>query len=392
MMDNAYVVGYGLIDVLGNNPKDCFANMLNDIDYSTDLDYMVTENHKITRGMPVNESAILMPDNTPKGITKMQRLAFHATEQALQMSRLPHSKNVAVLFSTIVNDLETLDELYPRLHDNKRVHPRMILNRIPDMMPSHIAHHYQFMGSTASVYSACATAISTIDYAMRLVDEYDYVVVGSGDAACFPFAIKSFHAFGAMGNHSCPFDNAREGFVMGDGMGVLILQSKQKVKEYGSHVYATLYPAGISNDAYDATSPAEDGRGAKLAFEKAMKNVTGKIHAVNAHATSTPIGDVVEYNVVTDRLGAIPIYAPKSKLGHTMAGCGMIETIYAIESMRNGVIPHIHNLNETSIDKLNCLARTNIMFEDVETLRTINNSFGFGGKCASQVVEVTRDH
>lgn len=390
-MDKAYVVGYGLIDALGNNPKDCFANMLNDIDYTSDVTSLAAENYKIHKALQVDRTAINVLPDLPKSLTNLQLMAFHSVEQALNMAKLPPSKNVAVIFSTILNDLETIDELFPRIAENKRTPPRLVLNRIPDMLASYIAQHYQFMGMSTAIFAACATGINTIDYAMRLLDEYDYVVVGGGDAATFPFTMKAFHAMGAIGNISCPFDNNREGFVMGDGAGTLILQSEKMVRKYNSTVYATLYPTGISNDAYDATSPAEDGRGANLAIEKAMQYVTGPIHAINAHATSTPAGDAVEYNVVTNRFGAIPIYAPKSKIGHTMGGSGIVEAIYAIESMKRGVIPHIHNLKETTIDTLNCLVRRNTAYTtNGDTLRTMNNSFGFGGKCASQVIEINR--
>lgn len=386
MMNEAYVVGYGIIDALGNNPKDCFANLLNDQDYTSDIDFLIEQNHKITRGAVAKH----IPEGPIKGLTRMQRMSMYATEQALAMANLPHSDNVAVLFSTTVNDLEEIGELYVRHTANKRVHPRMILNRIPDMLPSYIASQHQFMGACASLYSSCATGLVTIDYAMRMLDEYDYVIVGSGDAACTEFPIKSFAALGAMSNTSKPFDDSRDGFVMGDGVGVLILQSKHMVQKYNSQVYAKLYPVGVANDAYDNTSPADDGRGSKLAIEKALQPVTGEIHAVNAHATSTPAGDVIEYRVVTDKFGTVPIYAPKGKTGHTMAGCGITETIYSIESMRQGIIPHIHNLQQASIDIHDCLVKANQSFPDRLTLRTLNNSFGFGGKCCSQVIEVTK--
>lgn len=387
MMDNAYVVGYGLIDALGNDPKVCFSRMLDNHDYLTKLPSLGID---ITHGYVVPDESIVLPEQLPKMLTKTQQLGFHAVEQALTMSKLPRSKNVAVIFSTILNDIETLEDMYPRLLDNKRIHPRKIINRVPDMLASHVAEHYQFMGTSLSIFAACASGITSIDYAMRLLDEYDYVVVGGSDAGCHPFSIKYFNALGAMSSYSQPFDDSRSGFVMGDGAGVLILQSAAKVEEYQSQVYATLYPAGITNDAYDSTSPAEDGRGANMAIEKAMRSVAGPIHAINAHATSTPIGDVIEYNVTTSKFGNTPIYAPKGKIGHTMAGSGIIEAIYAIESMQQGIIPHIHNLNCASYDNLDCLVKTNTPFTSLKTLRTLNNSFGFGGKCASQVIEVTK--
>ena len=391
-MDNAYVVGYGMIDVLGNNPKDCFLRMLDDNDYSTVLPHMVEENHKIQNGYVVDESLLSLPENwESKGTTKLQRMAMHATNQALLHAQLPHSSNVAVLFSTCSNDTETLEDSFPKLIANKRINPRVIVNRIPDMACAHISSHWQFMGLSTSLFASCATGIMTIDYAMRMLDEYDYVVCGAGDAGTFRVALKYFNGIGALGNKNMPFDDSREGFVMGDGAGVLILASKKSVEKYGSKVHATLYPAGIASDAFDQTSPAQDGRGATLALCKVMGQLAfdKRIDAVSAHATSTPAGDIVEYNVLSKNVMGVPIYAPKSKIGHTLAGAGILETIYAIESMKAGLIPHIQNSNNTSMDIGRTLVKTNTLYKNKTTLRTLNNSFGFGGKCASQIVEVT---
>ena len=389
-MNNAYVVGYGMIDSLGNNPKDCFQRMLDDNDYSSDISSMVEENLKIYRGYQVDETALVLPEGwDSKGVVLTQRLAMHSTKQALEMANLPASSNVAVIFSTCSVIDAALEELFPKLVANKRINPRTVINRIPDMTADHISSYWKFMGVSTTILGSCATGILTIDYAMRVLDEYDYVVCGSGDAGTFRVAMKNFSAIGALSNDNKPFDDDRKGFVMGSGAGVLILASAKSVEKYGSKVYATLYPAGLASDAYDQTSPAEDGRGSRLALAKATtSNVT--IDAVSAHATSTIVGDIIEYKTVTDYFGKIPIYAPKSKIGHTLGGSGIVETIYAIESMTAGIIPHIQNLNNASMDTHGCLVRTNTLFEDKPTLRTLNNSFGFGGKCASQIIEVTR--
>lgn len=392
-MNNAYVVGYGMIDTLGNNSKECFNKMLDNTDYSVELPHMVLENHKIHRGYVVDDNSIVLPEDwDAKGTTKLQRMAMHSTKQALEMARLPASSNVAVIFSTCSNDTETLEESFPRLIANKRINPRVVVNRIPDMACAHISSYWQFMGVSTSLFASCATGILSIDYAMRMLDEYDYVVVGAGDAGTFKIALKYFNAIGALGNHSKPFDDDREGFVMGDGAGILILASEKSVAKYGATVHATLYPAGLASDAFDQTSPAQDGRGARLALEKATIG-NPMFNAVSAHATSTPVGDSIEYNTITGYFGNVPIYAPKSKIGHTLAGAGIIETIYAIESMKAGVIPHVHGSTNITMDDehLECIVRENTKFKDVEVLRTLNNSFGFGGKCASQIIEVTRN-
>ena len=389
-IDKAYVVGYGLVDTLGNNPKDCFKRMLDDTDYSSDIPAMIEENHKIYRAYVTDESNLVLPEGwVSRGTTLTQKMAMHCTKQALEMANLPHSSNVAVIFSTCLNDTETIEEYFPKLVANKRINPRIVVNRILDMASCHINSHWQYLGINTSVFASCATGIFSIDYAMRLLDEYDYVICGSGDAGSHRIAMKYFMAINALGNVNTPFDDTREGFVMGNGTGVLVLASQKSVEKYGATVHATLYPAGLASDAFDQTSPAQDGRGARLAMSKALASKVS-IDAVSAHATSTPVGDIIEYAAVTDCVKDIPIYAPKSKIGHTLAGAGIVETIYAIESMKFGIIPHIHNLKEASMDVHNCLVRENKKFDDKPILRTLNNSFGFGGKCAAQIIEVDR--
>jgi 3-oxoacyl-[acyl-carrier-protein] synthase II len=388
MYSPAYVVGYGMIDTLGNNPRDCFANMLIDKDHTSKLDFM--NEHKIQHGISVDDSLLQLPEEFTSKLrstmTRAQQFAIHATDQALKMSNLPFSKNVAVLVSSVSNDVEFLDGNFQRLKENKRVNPFKIINRIPDIIPAHICTHYGFMGVSYSLYASCATGLLTIDAGMRLCDEYDYVIVGGADAGVFEMALKYFAGINALGNYNAPFDDSREGFVMGEGAGVLILQSKEKVEEFGSIVHAKLYPVGTASDAFDLTNPAEDGRGAKIALEKGLGEIDF-VDAISAHATSTPAGDPIEYKVVTGRFDNVPLYAPKSKIGHTLAASGIIETIYAIESMKNKIIPHCQNLVNCSYDVQKVLTHHPVKMVG-DTLRTLNNSFGFGGKCASQVIEI----
>lgn len=385
----AQVVGYGMIDGLGNHPAACFSNFMNDLDFVSDLDFMV--NGKITKGIKADMSLVqLPPDFFTKSITRTQHLAMHATAQAFEHSKLPRSTNVAVILSTVSNDSEYIEESYQKFIDNKRVHPFMVVNRLPDIACNQIASYYNFQGVSYSLFASCSTGLFSIDSAMKLLEEYDYVVVGAADAGCFGFSMKYFAYIHALANHSTPFDDRRAGFVMGEGAGTLILQSPEKAVQYGSTVYASLYPVGMASDAYDATAPHKDGRGARLAIAKAMKHVPGEIHAINAHATSTPVGDVVEYEVMSDIFPNVPIYAPKSKIGHTLAASGILETIYAIESMRHKKIPRIHNFVSSSF--LTPHGNLSLEIKDFAagtTLRTLKNSFGFGGKCASMVIEVT---
>lgn len=390
MVNPAYVVGYGMIDALGNNPGDCFLNLINDYNPIQKLDFM--GDHKIQYGIPCLHDILLPEAFTPKitaNMTRAQQMALHATEQALKMANLKHSSNVAVIVSSVSNDVEFLDGNFQKFKENKRVNPFKIVNRIPDMIVGQITSHYKFHGASVALYASCATGMYSIDYAMRILDEYDYVVVGGADAGVFEMALKYFAGINALGNHNCPFDENREGFVMGEGAGILILQSKDKVKYYDSTVHAKLYPVGCASDAFDLTSPATNGVGAKLALDKALDGIEpDTIDVISAHATSTPIGDEVEYNVLQDYLENTPIYAPKSKIGHTLAAASVLECIYSILSMKNQLMPYCYNLENASYDVSKQLIRTSRSFKASKVLRTMNNSFGFGGKCASQVIEV----
>ena len=397
MVSPAYVVGYGMIDGLGNNPQDCFLKFLNQTDYTVDVPFLSERGEKIHRAIFANRESLELPNidkKILKSFTNSQRFTFHVVNQALKMSGLPLSQNVAVIFSSAANEYESAAQYLVDITAGKRVNPRSLVNIIPDMIPSHICSQYGFMGASVSLTASCATSMYTIDYAMRMCDEYDYIVVGSGDANVFLERMLYFQALGALGNHNCPFDDSREGFIMGEGAGCLILQSANKVKEHNSTIHATLYPAGYASDALDMTSPAQDARGAKIAITKALKNADVHtsmpltIDAVSAHATSTTIGDPIEYTAITDILDNTPIYAPKSKIGHTIGSAGVLETIYAIESMKNKIIPHIHNLTKCSYDKKECLVKESIELPKSFKLRTLNNSFAFGGKCISQVIEV----
>lgn len=393
-MQKAYVVGYGLIDSLGNNPEDCFNNMISDKDFHKPIKSLVENNFKIQQGISVEDSIInSKPLNFNEKMwlhtTKTQRMSMYCVEQALKMSNLPPSIDVAVLMSSVANEIEPLEEHFENIKYHKRINPRKLINRIMDTACNHITSYYNFMGESFSVHASCATGLISTQLAMNILDQYDYVVVGAGDAGCNKLSMNFFSLMGVLGNKSMPFDDNREGFVMGEGFGVLILQSEEMVKKYNSKVYATLYPAGIASDALDYTNPAQDGRGARLSLEKCLKNISD-IDVISAHATSTKIGDSIEYKVLTDVLGDKPIYAPKSKIGHTLAGAGIIETIYAIESMNRGIIPHIHNLTNCSLDTKNVLVREPKKIDN-KTIRTLKTSFGFGGKCCSQVIEVTRE-
>jgi len=387
-MQPIYVVGFGMVDGLGYDYNTCWDKMIDDNNYTSDIPEMVEQDYKINKGMPVNLDELVLQDNLPLKIrpsfSNSQMLGFHSTKRAIEMAGLPHSKNVSIVFSSVSNDIEMGVDMLNRVHNSKRVLVRRLVNRIPEMTSSHLSSLYGFMGNTVGLQASCATGLASIDYGMYEAQESDYVIVGGSDAGCCNLAVKYFNQLGAIANHSAPFDENRAGFLMGEGGATLVLMREEMVEKYKVRPIARLYPMGKSNDAVEMTSPASDGRGATIAIGKALQHVDS-VDAVNAHATSTPVGDEIEYNTIVNSIGEVPIWAPKSKIGHTLATAGVIETIYSILSMNRGVIPHIHNLETCTFDDKNLLVREN-MFKPAK--RMLNNSFGFGGKNMAQVIEI----
>jgi 3-oxoacyl-(acyl-carrier-protein) synthase len=366
-MKEACVVGFGMIDGLGDNPIDCWNNMLNDQDFHKPIHPHVHENHGL------NVKTAFYPDIEIDEELQPRTVAYgmHAVEQALYMANLPHSSNVGVVFSTLSGGNSTKAKIESVGRKQK---PKQILRSAIDYLCSQISIKYGYTGINTCLYSACATGLVSIDYAMRMLDEYDYVIVGGSDAGVNVTDLYFFSVIKAIGTKSMPFDKNRDGFIMGEGAGCVILQSHEKAEKMNSKVYARITGVANASDAYDATAPS--GTGARACLEKL--DLEG-VDSVNTHGTSTPLGDIVEYNVTREFTDA-PIYSNKGKIGHTMAAAGVLETIYSILSIQNGVIPHTAGCKDTDMD---------VVTENIETVvkKVLVNSFGFGGKCCSIIVE-----
>ena len=371
-MKRVCVTGYGGIDSLGIDPYTNFDKMLLDQSMEKDLDLLFdNDNPKINKGIFPDE---IPSDLDPRKYPRAVRYADYAAQQAIEMSGVKLSENVGVIFSSLAGGADNAIPIALK----QRLSLKMTVNSFLDASCGHISKKYGFKGINTCMYSACATGLASIDYALQLIDHYDYMVVGGSDAGCNPIDINVFSTLRALGNISMPFDDRREGFVMGEGAGCLILESEEKAAARGATVYGYIYQAGHASDAYDATLPS--GEGARRAMKMAMQLGGSDIGAVNAHGTSTPAGDLVEYEAIKDVVGDVYIYSNKSKIGHTFAAAGILETIYSIISMNRNIVPHNQNCRQTTMN----VVQSPI---EVKTSKTLNNAFGFGGKCISTVIE-----
>jgi len=387
-MKRVAVTGMGIIDTLGANPKECFDSML-DTSYNHPPLYSHSQlqRHKTQPVFPVDRSKLLIPELKPtvlKNLEPCNLFSLHTIEQALKQSGVKHSSNVGLIGSSITLGNYYAMDTWPTLHsETGRARPKLLLNCAKDYMSGFLSQHYGYKGLNTSIYASCATSMFSIDYAMRYVDEYEYVVCTISEHGVNETDMSFFKQIGAMGTKSCPFDDDRDGFIMGEGSGTFILESEEKAKKRNANIIAYLYTPGFSSDTSSPTSPDQDGAGAKLSMTNALKD--NDVSFVNAHGTSTPVGDEIEYNAIKEVLGNVPIVSNKSKIGHTMGACGIIEAIYTIKSLQSGQIPDNHNITKCSFDTDGMITNKN---RTTTGKMALNNSFGFGGKCSSQLIEI----
>jgi len=387
-MKRVAVTGMGIIDTLGANPKECFDSML-DTNYSHPplFKHSRLERHRQQPVFPVDRNKLLIPELKPtvlKNLEPCNLFALHTVEQALKQSGVKHSSNVGLIGSSITLGNYYAMDTWPTLYsETGRARPKLLLNCAKDYMSGFLSQHYGYKGLNTSIYASCATSMFSIDYAMRYVDEYDYVVCVISEHGVNEADMSFFKQIGAIGTQSCPFDDNRDGFIMGEGAGAFILESEEKAKKRNANIISYLYTPGFSSDTSSPTSPDQDGAGAKLSMTNALKD--NDVSFVNAHGTSTPAGDEIEYNAIKEVLGNVPIVSNKSKIGHTGGACGIIEAIYTIKSLQSGQIPDNHNISKCSFDIDGMITDKN---RTTTGKMALNNSFGFGGKCSSQLIEI----
>lgn len=385
MSIKACVTGYGIIDALGNNPLDCYNNYMSDKNFVSNA----TLTPNINKCFSVNDEECILPSGHKEThLSKSSKFALHVVHQAMSMANVSDTKNVGVFFSGNI-PLDHHQTFFSNLYgtSTKRLTPRKILNVLPGSLSTLITLTYQFRGINVGVSAACATGIATIDYAMRYIDEYDYVIVGSTDDSAHPIAAKLFDTLGALSNESKPFDKDRLGFVLGEGAGCFILESEEKALARGAKIYARLHKVGIASDTSSETSPDPEGKGAIESMNKSISNAGLEIDFVNAHGTSTIVGDDIEFNAISKVLD-VPIYSCKGKIGHTLAASAIIESIYIVLFGINGHSGYNFNLTNPLSNSSNLITKPR--FINNKNIVTLKNSFGFGGRCMSQVIEVIR--
>ena len=310
---------------------------------------------------------------------------------------------IGVMIGSGIGGLETIYET-GRLMDERgprRISPFFIPSALINLISGHVSIKYGFKGPNHSVVTACATGTHAIGDATRLIKygDADAVVAGGAEAAICRIGMAGFAAARALSTSyneepdrsSRPWDQGRDGFVMGEGAGVLVLEELEHANKRNARIYAEVKGYGLSGDAHHITAPAEDGDGGFRSMRAAMDDsgLDGEeIDHINAHGTSTPLGDVIEAGAVRRLFGEaakrISMSSTKSATGHLLGAAGAIESIYSVLSIVNGAVPPTRNLDNPA-EEVAGLDLVPHESKERPVRNAMSNSFGFGGTNATLV-------
>ena len=330
-----------------------------------------------------------------------------AVEQALNDAGWhPKTEDERVRTGTVIGSgiggLPGIEEATLTLHNKglRRLSPFFIPGRLINLVSGYASIRWGLKGPNHAVVTACSTGAHAIGDAARMVmlGDADVMLAGGAEAAISPLGIGGFCACRALSTGfndtpekgSRPYDKDRDGFVMGEGAGVVVVEEYEHAKARGAHIYAEVIGYGMSGDAYHITAPAEDGDGAYRAMKAALARAgvsASEIDYVNAHGTSTPLGDEIELRAVERLFGNeqpdAAMSSTKSAIGHLLGAAGAVESIFCMLAMRDGVIPPTINLDNPSVETALDLVPNVKKEKDVRI--ALSNSFGFGGTNASLV-------
>jgi 3-oxoacyl-[acyl-carrier-protein] synthase II len=392
------VTGLGILSPIGNTVSEAWSSCIEGISGITSVDVGIPNS-------PVTIGAQLKNFNTsdhldPKEVRRIDpfiQYGLIAANQSIADSGildLPslNKEKVGVNFGAGIGGIQTIENNKVILESkgHKKVSPFFVPGSIVNMISGLVSIKHGFMGPNTSVVTACSTGNHCIGTAARSIacGEADVMIAGGAEMASTPLSISGFISARALSTNSdpelaCrPWDKDRDGFILADGAGSLVLEDYEHAKQRNAHIYAEIIGFGMSSDAYHMTAPPEDGRGAALSMKNALIDAElnhEEIDYINAHGTSTPLGDLAETRALkTIFTNSMPsISSTKSMTGHTLGAAGAIESIFCIKSLNNNVVPPTINL--INQDPECDLDYTPLKSIDKKVSVAMNNSFGFGG-------------
>ncbi|MDR2207324.1 MAG: beta-ketoacyl-ACP synthase II [Flavobacteriaceae bacterium] len=397
------VTGFGAITPIGNNAKEYWENLLKGTSGAAPITLFDAANFKTKFACEVKNFDPLahFDKKEAKKMDRNTQLGIVAAKEAVEHSGILNhdldKKRVGVIWGSGIGGLETfeIEVLGWAQTDIPRFNPFFIPKMIADITPGHISMEYGFHGPNYTTVSACASSANAIIDSKMLIQlgKADVIVCGGSEAAVTASGIGGFNAMMALSTRnddpktaSRPFDKDRDGFVLGEGAGCIILEEYEHAVKRGATIFAELKGGGMSADAHHMTAPHPEGLGAFLVMQNCLEDAelsTNDIDHINMHGTSTPLGDIAESNAISKLLGDhaydIQLNSTKSMTGHLLGAAGVIEAIASIGTIVNGIVPPTinHFTDDENIDP-----RLNFTFHkavEKEVNVAMSNTFGFGG-------------
>ncbi len=404
------VTGLGALTPIGNTKDEYWNALLEGKSGAAPITYFDTEHFKTKFACELKDFNVTDFINR-KDARKMDRFtqyAMVASDEAIADSKLDletvNKLRVGVIWGAGIGGLETFqNEMINYCEGNgaPRFNPFFIPKMIADIAPGNISIKNGFMGPNYTTVSACASSANAMIDALNYIrlGHCDVIVTGGSEAAVTISGMGGFNAMHALSTNnedpqgaSKPFDANRDGFVLGEGAGAIVLESYEHAKARGAKIYAELIGGGLSSDAYHMTAPHPEGIGVMAVMRNCLENAGLKpedVDHINTHGTSTPLGDVAELKAISEVFGDhaknININSTKSMTGHLLGAAGAIESISAILAIQNGIVPATinHKTADENIDPSLNLTLNKPQKRDIRV--AMSNTFGFGGHNACVV-------
>ncbi|WP_339854851.1 beta-ketoacyl-ACP synthase II [uncultured Nisaea sp.] len=416
-MRRVVITGLGLVTPLGDGVEHNWSRLLNSESGIRAIDtFDVSDLPAKVAGIVqegegggglFNPSAYMEPKEQRK-VDRFILLGVAAADQAVRDSGwMPQDEEsqdrTGVLIGSGIGGLSSISETEDLIKERgpRRISPFFIPAALINLISGHVSIRFRFRGPNHAVVTACATGAHAIGDAARLImlDDADVMVAGGSEAAVSRLGIAGFAAARALSTNfndapetaSRPWDEGRDGFVMGEGGGCVVLEEYEHAKRRGAKIYAEVTGYGLSGDANHITAPAADGNGGFRAMKAALKRAnlaTDQIDYINAHGTSTPLGDMIELGAVKrlmgDDLGGASMSSTKSAIGHLLGAAGAVEAIYSVLAIRDSMLPPTLNLENPS-ENVGPVDLVPLKAKERKIKHALSNSFGFGGTNASLI-------
>ena len=398
------VTGLGALTPIGNNKNEFWKSLIAGKSGCAPITYFDTEHFKTKFACELKnyEVSDFFDRKEARKTDKFAQYAMVASHEAIEDSMLDLNKinkfRTGVIWGAGIGGIDTFQtevSNFAKGNGTPRFNPFFIPKMIADIAPGNISIKYGFMGPNYTTVSACASSANAIIDSLNYIrlGHCDVIVTGGSEATINEAGVGGFNAMHALSTRndspktaSRPFDATRDGFVLGEGSGCIVLEEYEHAKKRGAKIYAELIGGGLSSDAFHMTAPHPDGVGVMAVIKNCLNNAGLKpeqVDAINTHGTSTPLGDIAELKAISNIFGGhaknININSTKSMTGHLLGAAGAIEAIASILSIQHGIIPPTinHSTIDENIDSSLNLTLNTAQERNVEV--AMSNTFGFGG-------------